>query len=259
MNDSTNGSMKNKVALITGAGSGIGRESALIFAREGARVAVSDINDAAGQETVALVKQAGGEATFIHCDVSQGPQVEALVKATVDTYGGLDAAFNNAGVEGDTQATTITCTEANFDLNIAVNLKGVWWCMKYEIEQFLRQASPGAIVNASSLAGLVGVARGNAYVAAKHGVIGMTKSAALEFAKKGIRVNAVCPGAIETPMLNRILKGSAKGYEAMRKMEPVGRLGKPSEIAEAAVWLCSDKASFVTGHAMSVDGGSFAC
>lgn len=254
----TSTSMQDKVVMITGSGSGIGRESAQLFAREGARVVVSDINVEAGQETVALVRAGGGEATFIACDVSKGPQVEALVAGAVATYGQLDAAFNNAGVEGDTQATTITCTEENFDLNIAVNLKGVWWCMKYEIEQFLRQASPGAIVNTSSLAGLVGVRRGNAYVAAKHGVIGMTKSAALEFARKDIRVNAICPGAIETPMLNRIVKGSEKGYETMRKMEPVGRLGKPSEIAEAAVWLCSNKASFVTGHAMSVDGGSFA-
>jgi len=253
-----NGKMQDKVVVITGSGSGIGREAALIFSREGAKVVVSDINVSGGDETVALVKAAGGEATFIKCDVSKGPEVEALIKGAVDAYGRLDAAFNNAGVEGDTQATTITCTEENFDLNIAVNLKGVWWCMKYEIEQFLRQGSSGAIVNTSSLAGLVGVPRGNAYVAAKHGVIGMTKSAALEFAKKDIRVNAVCPGAIETPMLNRIVKGSEKGYEMMRKMEPVGRLGKPSEIAEAAVWLCSDQASFVTGHSMSVDGGSFA-
>ncbi|MBV1932570.1 MAG: SDR family oxidoreductase [Porticoccaceae bacterium] len=250
--------MQDKVVMITGAGSGIGRESARLFAAEGAKVVVSDINAEAGEATVELVKEAGGEAAFIQCDVSKGPQVEALVQGAVDTYGRLDAAFNNAGVEGDTQATTITCTEENFDLNIAVNLKGVWWCMKYEIEQFLRQETSGAIVNTSSLAGLKGVPRGNAYVAAKHGVIGMTKSASLEFARKDIRVNAVCPGAIETPMLNRIVKGSEKGYETMRKMEPVGRLGKPSEIAEAVVWLCSDKASFVTGLAMSVDGGSYA-
>ena len=249
--------MKDKTVLITGAGSGIGRESALLFAAEGARV-VSDINVQAGEGTVELIKGAGGEAIFIDCDVSQGPQVQGLVEGAVDAYGRLDAAFNNAGVEGDTQATTITCTEENFDLNIAVNLKGVWWCMKYEIEQFLRQGSPGAIVNTSSLAGLKGVPRGNAYVAAKHGVIGMTKSAAMEFASQDIRVNAVCPGAIETPMLDRIVRGSEKGYETMRRMEPVGRLGKPSEIAEAVVWLCSDKASFVTGLAMSVDGGAYA-
>lgn len=250
--------MKNKTVLITGAGSGIGRESSLLFAAEGARVVVSDINREAGEGTVGQIRAAGGEATFIACDVSKGPQVEALVQGAVDTYGRLDAAFNNAGVEGDTQATTITCTEANFDLNIAVNLKGVWWCMKYEIEQFLRQESSGAIVNTSSLAGLKGVPRGNAYVAAKHGVIGMTKSAAMEFANKDIRVNAVCPGAIETPMLDRIVHGSEKGYETMRRMEPVGRLGKPGEIAEAVLWLCSDKSSFVTGLAMSVDGGAFA-
>ncbi len=252
------GRMEGKVVLVTGAGSGIGREASQLFHREGGKVVVSDINETSGAETVSFIEEAGGEAIFVKCDVSKGPEVEAMVAAAVEAYGKLDAAFNNAGVEGDTQATTITCTEENFDLNITVNLKGVWWCMKYEIEQFLRQDSPGAIVNTSSLAGLVGVRRGNAYVAAKHGVIGMTKSAALEFAKKKIRVNAICPGAIETPMLNRILKGSEKGYEMMRKMEPVGRLGKPSEIAEAAVFLCSDHASFVTGHSMSVDGGSFA-
>lgn len=252
------GDLEDKVGLITGAGSGIGRETALLFAREGARVVVSDVNPEAGGETVELVRRAGGEAVFIRCDVTKGIEVEALVAAAVEAYGRLDCAFNNAGIEGDTRATTITCTEENFDLNVEVNLKGVWRCMKYEIEQFLRQGSPGAIVNTSSLAGLVGVPRGNAYVAAKHGVIGLTKTAALEFAKQDIRVNAVCPGAIETPMLNRIVGGSEKGYEMMRRMEPVGRLGKPSEIAEAAVWLCSDRASFVTGLAMSVDGGSYA-
>ena len=258
MSATTTAALTGKVALITGSGSGIGRQAALIFAREGASVVVSDVNVSGGEETVALIKQAGGEATFVRCDVAKGPEVEKLVKQAVATYGKLDVAFNNAGVEGDTRATTITCTEENFDLNINVNLKGVWWCMKYEIEQFLRQGSPGAIVNTSSLAGLVGVRRGNAYVAAKHGVIGLTKSAALEFAKQNIRVNAVCPGAIETPMLNRIVGGSEKGYEMMRRMEPVGRLGQPSEIAEAAAWLCSDRASFVTGLSMSVDGGSFA-
>lgn len=252
------GDLQGKVGLITGAGSGIGRETALRFAREGARVVVSDINDGAGAETVALVKAAGGEAVFLRCNVAKGPEVEALVAGAVQAFGRLDCAFNNAGVEGDTRATTITCTEENFDLNINVNLKGVWWCMKYEIEQFLRQGSPGAIVNTSSLAGLVGVPRGNAYVAAKHGVIGLTKTAALEFARQNIRVNAVCPGAIETPMLDRIVGGTEKGYDMMRRMEPVGRLGTPGEIAEAVVWLCSERASFVTGLAMSVDGGSYA-
>ncbi|MFZ5653501.1 MAG: SDR family oxidoreductase [Pseudomonadota bacterium] len=252
------GDLQGKVGLITGAGSGIGRETALAFAREGARVVVSDIDREAGEETVARVRRAGGEAVFLRCDVTRGPEVEALVAGAVEAFGRLDCAFNNAGVEGDTRATTITCSEENFDLNIAVNLKGVWRCMKYEIEQFLRQGSPGAIVNTSSLAGLVGVPRGSAYVAAKHGVIGLTKTAALEFAKEGIRVNAVCPGAIETPMLHRIVGGTEKGYEMMRRMEPVGRLGRPGEIAEAVVWLCSDRASFVTGLAMSVDGGSFA-
>lgn len=251
------GTMANKVALVTGSGSGIGREAAKIFAREGARVVVSDINVAGGEETVAMVRAQGGEATFVQCNVAKGPEVEALVKQTVKTYGKLDAAFNNAGVEGDSSANLVTCSEETFDLNIAVNLKGVWWCLKYEILQMLEQGG-GAIVNTSSLAGLVALPRGNAYIAAKHGVIGLTKAAAIDFARKNIRVNAVCPGAIETPMLHRITGGTEKGYDAMRRMEPVGRLGQPSEIAEAAVWLCSDQASFVTGHAMPVDGGAYA-
>lgn len=252
------GIVEGKVTIITGAGSGIGREAALIFAREGAKVVVSDVNEGSARETAELVRERRGEAIFARCDVSKGPEVESLVRTAVDHYGRLDAAFNNAGVEGDTRADIVSCTEENFDLNINVNLKGVWWCMKYEIAQFLKQGSGGAIVNTSSLAGLVGVPRGNAYVAAKHGVVGLTKTAALDFARKNVRVNAICPGAIETAMLNRITGGTAKGMEAILRLEPVGRLGKPAEIAETAVWLCSDHASFVTGHAMAVDGGAFA-
>ena len=252
------GIMAGKVALVTGAGSGIGREAARIFSREQARVVVSDIQEAGGRETVSLIKEAGGEAIFVRCDVSRGPEVEALVAHTVEAYGQLDAAFNNAGVEGDSSVDLVHCSEETFDLNMAVNLKGVWWCIKYEILQMLKQQHGGAIVNTSSLAGLVGLPRGNAYIAAKHGVVGLTKAAAIDFARKNIRVNAVCPGAIETPMLHRITGGTEKGYEAMKRMEPVGRLGQPSEIAEAAVWLCSDQASFVTGHAMPVDGGAYA-
>ncbi len=251
------GLVAGKVAMVTGSGSGIGRASALRFAEEGAKVVVSDVNVDGGNETVDMIKKAGGEATFIKCDVSKAAEVEALVKGVVDTYGRLDCAYNNAGIEGDA-ATTINCTEENFDLNYQINLKGVWLCMKYEILQFLAQGDGGAIVSTASVAGLVGVKGSPAYVAAKHGVVGLTKTAALEFAKKDIRVNAVCPGVIETPMVERLTGGAEEGKARVAKWQPVGRLGQPSEIAATAVWLCSDQASFVTGHAMPVDGGIMA-
>jgi NAD(P)-dependent dehydrogenase (short-subunit alcohol dehydrogenase family) len=230
------GLVAGKVAMVTGSGSGIGRASALKFAEEGAKVVVSDVNVDGGNETVAIIKKAGGEATFIKCDVSKAVEVEALIKGVVDTYGRLDCAYNNAGIEGDA-ATTINCTEENFDLNYQINLKGVWLCMKYEILQFLAQGDGGAIVSTA---------------------FGLTKTAALEFAKKDIRVNAVCPGVIETPMVERLTGGAEEGKAKVAKWQPVGRLGQPSEIAATAVWLCSDQASFVTGHAMPVDGGIMA-
>ena len=251
------GLVEGKVAMVTGSGSGIGRASAIRFAAEGARVVVSDISVDGGNETVDLIKEAGGEATFFKCDVSKAAEVEALVKGAVDIYGRLDCAYNNAGIEGDA-ATTINCSEENFDLNYQVNLKGVWLCMKYEILQFLAQGEGGAIVSTASVAGLVGVKGSPAYVAAKHGVVGLTKTAALEFAKKDIRVNAVCPGVIETPMVERLTGGADDGKARVAKWQPVGRLGQPGEIAATAVWLCSDQASFVTGHAMPVDGGIMA-
>ena len=246
-----------KVAMVTGSGSGIGRAAALKFAEEGAKVAVSDVNVDGGNETVDLIKKAGGEATFIKCDVSKASEVEALIKGVVDTYGRLDCAYNNAGIEGD-MATTILCSEENFDLNYQINMKGVWLCMKYEILQFIAQGGGGAIVSTASVAGLMGVRGSPAYVAAKHGVVGLTKTAALEFARQDIRVNAVCPGVIETPMVERITGGADEGKERFAKWQPVGRMGKPGEIAATAVWLCSDQASFVTGHAMPVDGGIMA-
>jgi NAD(P)-dependent dehydrogenase (short-subunit alcohol dehydrogenase family) len=251
------GLVAGKVAMVTGSGSGIGRASALKFAAEGAKVVVSDVNVDGGNETVELIKKAGGEATFIKCDVSKATEVEALIKGVVDAYGRLDCAYNNAGIEGDA-ATTINCSEENFDLNYQINLKGVWLCMKYEILQFLAQGDGGAIVSTASVAGLVGVKGSPAYVAAKHGVVGLTKTAALEFAKKDIRVNAVCPGVIETPMVGRLTGGSEDGIARVAKWQPVGRMGQPDEIAATAVWLCSDQASFVTGHAMPVDGGIMA-
>ncbi len=251
------GLVAGKVALVTGAGSGIGRATALIFAREGAKVVVSDVTVDGGEETVRLVKQAGGEAIFVKADVAQASEVEALVSKAVQTYGRLDCAHNNAGVPGPNKMI-VDITEERWDQVIAVNLTGVWHCLKYEIAQMLKQGG-GAIVNTSSDAGLVGVPRVGAYVASKHGVIGLMKTAALEYAKSGIRVNAVCPGPIDTPMLRG--PGGERVDRLVAKMvtaQPGGRLGQPQEIAEAALWLCSDAASFVTGHAMSVDGGYMA-
>ena len=247
------GLTEGKVALVTGAGSGIGRATALVFAREGAKVVVSDIVVEGGEETVQQIKAAGGEAIFVKADVSQAADVEALITQTVETYGRLDCAFNNAGIEGGVKPT-IDCTEEEFARTIAVNLTGVWLCMKYEIQQMLSQGG-GAIVNTASVAGLVGFPGLPDYVASKHGVLGLTKTAALEYAKSGIRVNAVCPGVIQTPMVERGAQLSPGFDELAVSMEPVGRFGQPVEIGEAVVWLCSEAASFVTGHPMTVDGG----
>ena len=247
------GLTEGKVALVTGAGSGIGRATALVFAREGAKVVVSDIVVEGGQETVQQIEAAGGEAIFVKADVSQAADVETLIAKTVETYGRLDCAFNNAGIEGGMKLT-IDCTKEEFDRTIAVNLTGVWLCMKYEIQQMLSQGG-GAIVNTASAAGLVGFPGLPDYVASKHGVVGLTKTAALEYAKSGIRVNAVCPGVIQTPMVERGAQLSPGFDELALSMEPVGRFGQPAEVGEAVVWLCSDAASFVTGIPMQVDGG----
>jgi len=247
------GLVTGKVALVTGSSSGIGRASALAFAREGAQVVVSDVSVAGGEETVRLIQQAAGEAVFVKADVSQPAEVEALIAKTVETYGRLDCAHNNAGIAGRT-ARVADDTEENWDQILAINLKGVWLCMKYEIPAMLQHGG-GAIVNTASDAGLIGLRRAGAYVASKHGVVGLTKTAALEYAKAGIRVNAVCPGPIDTPMLQQ---ASGRVIEQMAAAQPNGRLGKPEEIAEAAMWLCSGAASFVTGHPMPVDGGYMA-
>jgi NAD(P)-dependent dehydrogenase (short-subunit alcohol dehydrogenase family) len=242
---------KDKVALVTGGTSGIGRATAIAFAEKGAKVVVVDWIE--NEETLNLIKASGGEAIFVKCDVSKATDVKAMVEKTIAAFGRLDYAFNNAGIEGAT-AKTSDCTEENFDKTIGVNLKGIWLCMKYEIPEILKQGK-GVIVNCSSVAGLVGFGGLPAYVASKHGVIGLTKTAALEYAKLGIRVNAVCPGVIKTPMMDRLTGSKKEAEDQFTGLEPVGRMGQPEEIANAVVWLCSDEASFVTGIAMAVDGG----
>lgn len=245
---------ESKVAVITGAGSGIGRACALAFAREGAHVVASDIAPEGGNETINLIKQAGGEATFIRCDVAQPQEIEALIHNTVETYGRLDCAVNNAGIAG-VQATTADYPLENWQKVININLTAPWLCMKYELVQMVKQGK-GAIVNMASILGTTGFAQSGAYVAAKHGLVGATRTAALEYAKAGIRVNAVCPGFIETPLLHQTEVGSnAQILQAIANMHPVGRLGTPEEIANMVLWLCSDAASFVTGATMIVDGG----
>jgi NAD(P)-dependent dehydrogenase (short-subunit alcohol dehydrogenase family) len=246
-----------KVALVTGAASGIGRATAVAFARAGARVVVADISEAGGQETVRMAQAAGGEGTFVRCDVSQPAQVETLVSAAVAAFGQLDCAVNNAGIEG-VPAVTAEYPEDVWQRVIGINLTGQWLGMKHEITQMLAQGHGGAIVNMASILGVVGFATAAAYTAAKHGLIGLTQVAALEYADKGIRVNAVCPGFIDTPMVMDRGVGARthpEVYQMLVGLHPMGRLGKPEEIAEAVLWLCSDVASFVTGHALLVDGG----
>jgi NAD(P)-dependent dehydrogenase (short-subunit alcohol dehydrogenase family) len=246
--------LRESVALITGGAAGIGRAAARAFAARGARVTIADVKISEGREVAAAIEREGGQALFVEADVSQRADVARLLEATLAAFGRLDVAFNNAGIEG-TLASTADCTEENFDRTLGVNLKGTWLCMREEIAQMLRQGEGGAIVNMSSVAGLVGFANLPAYVASKHGVIGLTRAAALEYAATGIRINAVCPGVIHTEMIDRVTGRDPAIEKQFVDLEPMGRMGTPEEIADAAVWLASSAASFVTGHALAIDGG----
>lgn len=246
--------LTGKVALVTGSASGIGRAAALTCAREGARTVVSDIDDEGGGETVAMIERAGGEAAFVKADVTDEKEVAALIQASVSAFGRLDCAFNNAGLEREYTHPPERFSEETFQATIDTNVRGVWLCMKYEIEQMTEQRS-GAIVNSASIAGLVGIPRQPIYVASKHAVAGMTKSAAVEFADRGVRINAVAPGLVDTPLMERIYASNPDLHAEANDWQPIGRPGKPEEIAEAVAWLLSDRASYVLGHIMAVDGG----
>ncbi|MEV0810718.1 SDR family oxidoreductase [Micromonospora sp. NPDC050200] len=244
---------EDKVAFVTGAASGIGRATALAFARAGASVTAADVSEPGVQETARMIKELGGRALAARCDVTSSQDVHAALAQTVETFGRLDVAFNNAGVEQPVTPTA-DITEHEWDRTVAINLRGVFLCMKHEIPLLLQHGG-GAIVNTSSGAGVVGIAGQAAYTAAKHGVVGLTRSAALDYARSGIRINAVCPGIIATEMMDRFTGGTPEGRDRVIAQEPIGRMGTADEIAAAVLWLCSDAAAFVIGHAMVIDGG----
>lgn len=245
-----------QVALVTGGGAGIGRATALAFAGEGLKVVVADRDAAGGEATVALIREAGGQALFLVCDVTREREVQALHEQVIEAYGRLDYAFNNAGIEIE-KGRLAEGSEAEFDAIMGVNVKGVWLCMKYQLPLMLT-AGGGAIVNTASVAGLGAAPKMSIYSASKHAVIGLTKSAAIEYAKKGIRVNAVCPAVIDTDMFRRAYEADPRKAEFAAAMHPVGRIGKVEEIASAVLYLCSDGAAFTTGHSLAVDGGAMA-
>ena len=251
------GQTPGQVVLITGAAGGIGRAAVQAFARAGARVVAVDLDEAGAQQAAELARAEGAESLAVQADVASSASVQAMVAAAVARFGRLDAAFNNAGVELE-GVPTHEADEALFDRTIGINLKGVFLCMKYQLRQMLAQGGGGVIVNTASVAGLVGAATMPAYAASKHGVVGLTKSAALEYAKKGIRVNAVCPGVIRTAMTERAVAQRPEREAFINSLHPMGRIGEPQEIAATALWLCSPAASFITGQALAVDGGMLA-
>src|SRR5256885_5867501 len=248
------GSFAGKVAFVTGAASGIGRAAALASAREGASVAAADVSEQGNQETARLIEEQGGRALAVQCDVTRAEDVKAALARTVEAFGRLDFAFNNAGIEPRKPAPTADYEEQEWSRIIDINLRGVFLCMKHEIPLILKHGGGGAIVNTSSGAGVIGIKGSPAYTAAKHGVIGLTRAAALDYAAQNIRINAVCPGYIDTPMMGRFTGGTPAGRAKVIAEEPVGRMGRPEEIAATVLWMCSDAAAFMIGHALVVDG-----
>lgn len=245
--------LEKKVAIVTGGASGIGAATAMALAYEGAYVVVADVNIERGEELVSRMQAHSENCIYVHCDVSLESDIKNMVSKTIQRFNRLDCAFNNAGIEGET-ATTTVCTNDNWEKTININLRSVWWCMKYQIPEMLKVGG-GSIVNCSSIAGMVGFTGMAPYVASKHGVIGLTQTTALEYAKQNIRVNAICPGVIHTPMVDRIINGDENKAKVLAESAPIGRMGKPEEIANAVLWLCSNASSFVTGHPLIADGG----